>query len=114
MERLTVGSVILVRFPFSDMRSRKYRPALIVAVAEFDNVIVCQITSSKFGKKNIINLNSGDFSKGRLPVDSFIRPDKLFTLDKKLALQNLGSVNRRKLDEVLLALRKLFAKNKPS
>lgn len=108
MERLTAGEIILVRFPFSDLTSRKYRPALVVAVAEFSDIIVCQITSSKYGKRNIVQITKGDFLSGGLPVKSYIRPDKLFTLSNKLVVGNLGKLRSAKTKEVKKELARIL------
>ncbi len=108
MERPTVGSVILVRFPFSDLSSKKYRPALVVAKAEFDDIIVCQITSSSYGKKNIVTIAEKDFLSGTLPVNSFIRPDKLFTLSSQLVARKLGKISDEKMAEVKRSLARLL------
>ncbi len=37
---LVVGSVVLVTFPFSDLKGQKVRPALVLANVEFDNLIL--------------------------------------------------------------------------
>ncbi len=108
MERLTVGSVVRVRFPFSDLSSKKYRPALIVAQAEFDDIIVCQITSNSYGKKNIVPITEKDFSSGSLPVNSFARPDKLFTLSSQLVTRGLGKISDKKMVEVRHGLARLL------
>jgi len=40
------GSVVLVKFPFSDLSSSKLRPAVVLAAAGRDDWILCQITSN--------------------------------------------------------------------
>jgi len=81
MEKLTAGTVVLVTFPFSDLKGQKVRPALVLACAEFDNLILCQITSKTYTSKITIKLTNHDFESGNLPVTSYVRPDKLFTAD---------------------------------
>jgi len=49
MGQFVKGDVVVIPFPFSDLSSSKRRPALIVAVASSDDVILAQITSRNFG-----------------------------------------------------------------
>lgn len=104
-----VGSIVVVAFPFSDFRGYKKRPALVVAHAEFNNLIVCQITTNEATSKRAISLNGNDFSSGGLPAVSYIRPDKLFTLEPSVVLSKAGSISSPKLREVKQALKQLFA-----
>ncbi len=39
------GDVVIVPFPFSDLTEAKRRPALVVAVLQGNDLILCQITS---------------------------------------------------------------------
>ena len=108
MERLTVGDIVLVRFPFSDLTAKKYRPALVVAEAELGDIIVCQITSKSYGKKNIIKIARRDLSGGSLPVESFARPDKLFTLSNQLVARKIGKISNEKIEETKVRLAQIF------
>jgi mRNA interferase MazF len=45
-------------------------------------------------------LAAADFISGRLPVDSFIRPNKIFTADKRIILSTAGRASAAKADEV--------------
>ena len=108
MGKLKVGQVVTCKFPFSDLSSQKIRPALVVATVDFDDVILCQITSKKYSSSNPIELVSADFKSGNLPADSFIRPDKLFTADKLMISTIYGELNDTKTAEVLISIRDLF------
>lgn len=39
------ADVVIVPFPFSDLTQAKRRPALVVAVLQGNDLILCQITS---------------------------------------------------------------------
>jgi mRNA interferase MazF len=108
MGKLIVGQVISSTFPFSDLSSQKRRPALVVATVDFGDVILCQITSKTYSSSNPIKLSVSDFNDGGLPIDSFIRYDKLFTADEEIVEQVYGEISQRKLGEVLDAIRALF------
>lgn len=105
---LRPGSVVLVAFPFSDLKGHKIRPALVLATVEFDNLILCQITSKPYSSKTAIRLESSDFSQGKLPVTSFIRPDKIFTADTSIIKNKAGELVIKKKNMVLQGVRKIL------
>lgn len=110
MEKFAVGSVVLVKFPFSNLKGQKIRPALVLANVEFDNLILCQITSRPYTSKTAICIKTKDFIKGSLPVDSYIRPDKLFTADTSIIKKKAsGQLNFKTKNKILRSVRKLFS-----
>lgn len=108
MGTFTVGDVVAVIFPYADLSAFKRRPALIVGMAEFGNYITCQITSKAKTSKNAILLVDRDFAVGTLQVESYIRPDKIFTLEPSLISTKVGTLSEDKISEVRSALRQLF------
>ena len=110
MGSLAVGSVVLVNFPFANLKGYKKRPALVLAPSSLDTVILCQITSRRLPNVPAVELSEDDFARGRLPSTSYARPDKLFTVDSVLAKQaQLGLISSEKLAVVKAAARELFA-----
>lgn len=103
MERLVKGSVVVVKFPFSDFSSAKRRPALVLGELEddFNDVILCQITSKVSKNIHSIELSQIDFKEGSLNKVSYVRPNKIFTVDKKLILSKVGTLEEEKLMEVI-------------
>lgn len=108
MGKLIVGQVVASSFPFSDLSSNKRRPALVAAIVDFENIILCQITSKPYSSSSPVKLSAKDFAVGLLPVDSYIRPDKLFTADQSIAEKIYGKVTQDKLHEVHSEIRELF------
>lgn len=108
MEEFTVGSVVLVTFPFSNLKGKKVRPALVLSHVEFGNLILCQITSKPYSSKTAISIEQKDFVEGSLPVKSFTRPDKLFTADVSILRGKAGVLTARKMTSILQRVRQLF------
>ncbi len=108
MEKFTVGSVVSVVFPFSNLKGQKIRPALVLARVEFDNLILCQITSKPYSSKTAIRIRKSNFAEGKLPVISSVRPDKLFTADASIIKDKLGRLNIKTKDKILQKVRKQF------
>lgn len=108
MEELIVGAVVTLPFPYADFTSFKIRPALVVGKAEFDNLILCQITSKSYSSKAAIMLESDEFATGGLNLKSYIRPDNLFTVESSLINGRVGNINNAKLKRVRSSVQALF------
>lgn len=109
MGKPLVGEVVVLPFPQTDLQAGKRRPALVVANLTGDDLILCQITSQSRRDGYSVPLESGDFERGRLSVDSFIRPNRLFTVEQSVILYSTAKVKSSKLNEVRAKIRELFA-----
>lgn len=109
-----VGRVVLVYFPYSDLSKLKKRPALIVGLASYGNFVVCQITSKKLPLRSTVSLRASDFVSGRLHLDSFIRPDIIYTLGSNLVEKTVGEITNEKMSAVRQKLAELFEIDKTS
>lgn len=79
MERFSVGDIVLLPFPFSDLSQHKLRPALVLADAGQGDYLLCQITSQPYQNQNVVQLDQNSFTRGQLIKTSYVRPGKLFT-----------------------------------
>lgn len=102
------GDVVVLPFPFSDLRKSKKRPALVVASLEGDDVILCQITSQARIDSYSIVLTDNDFKEGGLNLTSTIRPNRIFTADSSIILYKAGSIKNSKIKEVEENIIKIF------
>lgn len=100
MGKFVKGDVVVAPFPFSDLSSSKRRPSLVVAALTGDDVILCQITSKHVSDSYAVSLLSSDFAEGKLPQDSNIRPNRLFTAESSIILYRAGKLKPAKLKEV--------------
>jgi mRNA interferase MazF len=104
MGKFVKGDIVIIPFPFTDLSGNKKRPAFVVADLEGDDIIVCQITSKSKSDSYALPLNNDNFISGSLPVDSFIRPNKIFTADKNIILSVAGHLNENKIHDTLNAI----------
>jgi mRNA interferase MazF len=85
------GEVVIVPFPFSDLSSTKRRPALVLANLPGDDIILCQITSKNSPSDPFsIPVDNSNFLTGSLVTESNIRPNRIFTADKRIILKSIG------------------------
>ncbi len=101
MEQFVKGDVIVIPFPFSDLSGSKRRPALVLANLQGDDIILCQITSQHINDDYAIPLMNTDFSEGSLPVNSNIRPNRIFTADKNIIIKKVGNILDNKMESVI-------------
>ena len=104
----TVGSVVIVSYPYGDFRLFKKRPALVVATAEHDCVVLAQITSKSQASNRAIQIFDEDFASGGLQTVSYIRVDKLVTIERASILHIAGKLNSQKTTEISNSLQQLF------
>jgi mRNA interferase MazF len=108
MGKFAIGDIVLIDFPYSDFTNSKKRPALVMGKAEFDNLILCQITSKPYSSKRAIVIGGGDITGDSLPVTSYIRPDKVFTVDGGIIIKKLGQISNNKLKATKAAIANIF------
>jgi mRNA interferase MazF len=96
------GKIILITFPFTDLTSKKLRPALVLAESEKDVTVV--FISSRMKKATLYDVLLGkkhpEFSRTGLKVDSFIKIGKIATLSKELIVGELGEVGPKLKKEI--------------
>ena len=104
------GTIVLVRFPFSDLSGSKLRPALVVAKVGRGDIVLCQITSQSYADASAIEISQPDMTLGTLSRTSYIRPGKLFTANETIISRNIGELGSMKFSDVIAAIIRLFQK----
>lgn len=109
MGKPVAGDIVIVPFPQTDLKPGKLRPALALVDLPGDDLVLCQITSQARSDGFSISLNTADLARGSLPVASFIRPNRLFTVDQAVVVRVTGRVTSTKLQEVLATARRVLS-----
>ena len=89
---LEPAAVVILRFPFSDLSSSKFRPAVVLAPASSPDWIVCAITSNAYADSSSIELSSSSFISGGLRGHAYARPLKVFAIDPSLVTGRAGKL----------------------
>ena len=106
--------IVKIPFPFTDAKTAKVRPALIVSSAKHFNAkiglsVMAMITSMKPAQDLWpADLVIEDLKLAGLPVPSIIR-FKMFTLDHRLILDRLGKLSEPDLKQVQQKLKAILA-----
>ncbi|MBU1661270.1 MAG: type II toxin-antitoxin system PemK/MazF family toxin [Chloroflexi bacterium] len=107
------GSVVLVRYPFTDLSGTKIRPAVVLTpdhlLTQLDDVLCLFISSSLPAKllptDFVLELHHPSFAKTGLKYRSVLRSHKLALLHKSLVLRVLGRMDRDLTSEINQRLR---------
>ena len=108
MDSPSVGSIVLLPFPFSDLSKSKIRPAVILASGVKGDWILCQITSKSYADSDAVELRDSDFESGGLRLVSYARPSKLFTASGGIFLSIAGQLGVWKISQILQRVMGLF------
>lgn len=100
----SVGAVVMVAFPFSDLSQTKLRPAVVLAGAGRGDWVLCQITSNSYADTRAVLLEDPDFAAGSLRLTSYARPGKLFTANVSLIASQVGTLTPLAFGRVLGAV----------
>ena len=100
------GSIVLIPFPFTDLKGNKIRPAVVLSSNELD-VTICFVTSEHKWKTEYDIAVSPSQSNG-LKAPSLIRVGKIATIDSTLALGELGELSHSEIDELNKGLKRLL------
>lgn len=109
MERYLKGDVVIISFPYSNLRQYKKRPALVLASLKGEDIILCQITSQFKNSQYAVSLEKRNFSDGSLPVDSNIHCSLIFTMSKNMIIKKVGTINMATMIRVFQAFGMLFS-----
>lgn len=109
MAKPVAGEVVVIPFPRTDLTGGKRRPALVIVDLPGDDLILCQITTRARSDELSVPLDTAHFESGQLAHPSFIRPQRLFTVEQRVILYSVGKVKGAKLAEVLAKARGLFS-----
>ena len=101
MERFVKGDIVVLDFPFSDLKSYKRRPSLIIKVPKGEDIIICQITAESQEPSIEVSLKNNDFEKGSLKRNSFLRIDKITTLKMSRIKYKIGALKSEKFKEII-------------
>ena len=107
----SVGEIVFLSFPFSDLTNSKLRPAIILADVGKNDFVLCQITSKSYADTRAVEINAADFAKGSLPMTSYARPTKLFTANESLFVKQVGELHKNSRKRIVDAVVDLLNEN---
>jgi mRNA interferase MazF len=98
------GDVALVPFPFSDLSATKRRPVLVLTDADGYGDFLAVGVTSRPHHSNAIALTEADMIEGRLPVASWVRVDRVVTLNLSVVAKVFGCVGNEYVERAVKAV----------
>lgn len=102
----TLGDIVIVAFPFTDLNKTIRRPALIIADIGDEDVLVARITGQKHETKFEMELKN--WTKQGLLLHSYARLSKLATLKRSDIFRKIGRLTDKEILNVRKRLKMLF------
>jgi len=106
MNKIETGTIVLLKFPFTDGLTYKRRPALVLKDFEDGDLLVSRITSKIYQSSFDIYLD--DWLRFGLKLPSVIRVHKMATLEKDLVETILGQIDETVLNKVKLLYKSIL------
>lgn len=96
--------IVLLNFPFSNLKKSKVRPVVILSNDKHnkksDDVVVIPLTSNLQQTDYDMLITNNNLEKGNLIVDSRIKIDRIFSVDKKLVKMNIGKIDKQTFSKI--------------
>jgi mRNA interferase MazF len=98
------GDLLLVPFPFTDLSASKRRPVLaLTAPDRFGDFVALPVTSRP-QIEHAVPIAAADLVSGSLPATSWIRTNRIVTLNVSLVVKAVGRVSERTIAAALQQL----------
>ncbi len=107
------GALLLVPFPFTDLSSSKRRPVLALTTPDGYGDFIALAVTSRSHHELAIPLGIEDLDAGALPVASWIRIDRVVTLNVSLVIKSFAIVSKDALSAAQDALCQFIGQQHP-
>jgi len=89
---LDAGTLAVIPFPYSDLSATKRRPVLLLTAPDAYGDFIGMAVTSQPGHTDNMAILQAMMESGALPKASFIRTDKVVSLNQSLIVKEVGKV----------------------
>ena len=89
------GDLLLVPFPFTDLSASKRRPVLALTASDSYGDFIALPVTSRPQTEHGLPIPAVDMLTGTLPAASWVRTDRVVTLNTSLVVKTIGRVSDR-------------------
>ncbi|HED08847.1 MAG TPA: type II toxin-antitoxin system PemK/MazF family toxin [Ignavibacteria bacterium] len=100
------GDIVLIPFPFTNLKGVKKRPAVILYKGNFDIIVTFITTKLKWSEQTDILLEPDKIN--RLKKSSLIRTNKLATLEIESIIGKIGELKKETLEQLDSKLKEIL------
>ncbi len=102
--KLDAGQIVLLPFPYTNLKTGKRRPALVLTGRDYNDesldVVLAYVTSQRQTGPWSIMITDQDVATGKLVKESWIRVDRLATVEQRLIQAVVAQVRPNVLGQV--------------
>ncbi len=113
MYKLRQREMALIPIPFSDLKSKKKRPVIVISNNLYnqktEDIVVVAVTSNIEKKDYSLLITQDDMETGNLPEVSMVRADKIYSLSQLIVVKRLGEIKRASFGKIIGVLNRLVA-----
>tara|TARA_Y100000310_G_C20515466_1_gene730956 strand:+ start:63 stop:395 length:333 start_codon:yes stop_codon:yes gene_type:complete len=103
--------IVLMPFPYTDLTGAKKRPALIISNNVLNEDCICCLITSQQTEQGL-PLKKEQFEKGTLPFKSWIKPHRIFTINKGIIDKKLCKVTHALHHEIVKKIKTYVGEEK--
>ena len=97
------GEIVLIPYPFTNLSTQKRRPVLVLTRPDGQgDFTALPVTSRGYHKQSIAIM--GKLKEGQLPKESWVRTDRIVTLNHSLVIKSFASCSENLMNEVMIRL----------
>lgn len=89
------GDLLLVPFPFTDLSATKRRPVLAITRSDRYGDFIALPVTSRAQSEDAVALTAENLTSGSLPAASWIRTNRVVTLNASLVVKQVGRVKEQ-------------------
>jgi mRNA interferase MazF len=89
------GDLLLIPFPFSDLSATKRRPVLALTTPDSYGDFIALPVTSRPQAEHALPVTASDLVTGSLPAASWIRTNRIVTLNTSLVVKTVGRVSEQ-------------------
>jgi mRNA interferase MazF len=98
------GDLLLIPFPFTDLSATKRRPVLVLTRSDSYGDFIALPVTSRPQAEHAVALTAADLVRGALPAASWIRTNRIVTLNGSLVVKAIGRVSERIVTDAIAQL----------
>ncbi len=104
MGKFIAGDIVVIPFPYTDLSQYKKRPALIIKELDANDYLLVMITSKAYNSSYSLEIKNPDFLYGDLPVNSFVRCNRIFEANESIILKRAATLSSSFTQKVIARL----------
>ena len=102
MVNFVKADVLVLPYPFSNLKAEKKRPVLVIKNSSYNDLIVIPFTSKTDNHDKLLyKINENMIVGGKFAKESSLILDKIFTLSSDLVLSKFGKLKPEIFEDVL-------------